>query len=300
MGAGVRGRSQLVTAVVYVACTLIWGTTWFAIRRCTGSEGYPPFAGAALRFVIAGGVLAALYALGWGRPGPRSPRQLGALVLCGLFGAISYGLIYVGEQTISGGVAAVVYATFPLCTALIAGLSRVETVSRRAVAGSVIALAGVAVVFADRLQVSRAQGAGVLLVLASVVSSALYSIILKRVASDVHPLPATGVFLGTTAVALGIAAPCVEHRPVPWPPPVGPTAALVYLAIVGSVLVFLAYFVLLRRVTLMTVATLAVLEPIVALTVDAVGEHDVVLPARGYAGIAVTIAGVAASVLKPD
>jgi hypothetical protein len=46
----------------------------------------------------------------------------------------------------------------------------------------------------------------------------------------------------------------------------------------------------------MTVATLAVLEPIVALAVDAVGEHDVVLPARGYVGVAVTIAGVAASI----
>jgi drug/metabolite transporter (DMT)-like permease len=297
MASVLRGRSRLVTAAVYAACTLIWGTTWFAIRRCTGSEGYPPLAGAALRFVIAGGILGVLYAMGWGRPGPRSPRQLGVLVICGLLGAISYALIYAGEQTIPGGVAAVIYATFPLCTALIATVSRVETVSRRAVLGSVIALTGIGVVFADRLAVSHAQALGVLLVLASVVSSALYSTILKRVASDVHPLAATGVFLGTAAVAMGIAAPCVEHRAVPWPPPPGPTVALLYLAVVGSVLVFLAYFVLLRRVTLMTVATLAVLEPIVALAVDAMGEHEVVLPARGYAGVAVTIAGVAASVL---
>jgi drug/metabolite transporter (DMT)-like permease len=297
MAGTVRGRSGLVTALVYAACALIWGTTWFAIRRCTGSDGYPPFAGAALRFVIAGAILGAVYALGWGRPGPRSARQLGTLVLCGLLGALSYALIYAGEQSIPGGVAAVIYATFPLCTALIATLSRIESVSRRALAGSVIALVGIGVVFADRLEVSRAQGLGVLLVLASVVSSALYSAILKRAASDVHPLAATGVFLGTAAVALGIAAPCMERRAIPWPPPLGPTAALVYLAIVGSALVFLAYFVLLKRVTLMTVATLAVLEPIVALAVDAVGEHDVVLPARGYVGVAVTIAGVAASVL---
>jgi drug/metabolite transporter (DMT)-like permease len=297
MAGTIRGRGGLVTVLVYAACAVIWGTTWFAIRRCTGPDGYPPFAGAALRFLIAGAVLGSLYASGLGRPGPRSARQLGALVTCGLLGALSYALIYAGEQSIPGGVAAVIYATFPLCTAIIATLGRIETVSRRAVAGSVMALTGIGVVFADRLEVSRTQGLAVLLVLASVVSSALYSAIMKRVASDVHPLAATGVFLGTTAIALGIAAPCVEHRPLPWPPPPGPTAALVYLAIVGSVLVFLAYFVLLKRVTLMTVATLAVIEPIVALAVDAVGEHDVVLPARGYVGVAVTIAGVAASVL---
>jgi drug/metabolite transporter (DMT)-like permease len=73
--------------------------------------------------------------------------------------------------------------------------------------------------------------------------------------------------------------------------------ALLYLSLVGSVLVFLAYFVLLKRVTLMTVSTLALLEPIVALLVDAMGEREVVLGVRAYAGVAVTIAGVAASVL---
>jgi hypothetical protein len=46
----------------------------------------------------------------------------------------------------------------------------------------------------------------------------------------------------------------------------------------------------------MTLSTLALLEPIVALTVDAVGERDVVLSPRSYAGVAVTIAGVAVSV----
>jgi hypothetical protein len=47
----------------------------------------------------------------------------------------------------------------------------------------------------------------------------------------------------------------------------------------------------------MTVSTLALLEPIVALVVDAVGERDVVLGVRTSAGVVVTIAGVALSVL---
>jgi hypothetical protein len=47
----------------------------------------------------------------------------------------------------------------------------------------------------------------------------------------------------------------------------------------------------------MTVSTLALLEPVVALVVDAIGERDVVLSARSYAGVAVTIGGVGLSLL---
>ena len=62
-----------MTALAYVACALIWGTTWFAIRVCIGPGGYPPFAGAAIRFVIAVALLAALAAAGPGRPRPAHP-----------------------------------------------------------------------------------------------------------------------------------------------------------------------------------------------------------------------------------
>jgi drug/metabolite transporter (DMT)-like permease len=37
----------------YLACALIWGATWFAIRVCIGPDAYPTLAAVALRFVIA-------------------------------------------------------------------------------------------------------------------------------------------------------------------------------------------------------------------------------------------------------
>ncbi len=283
---------------MYLICALVWGTTWFAIRRCIGEGGYPTFTAAALRFAIASAVLGALYATGRGRPGPRGVRQLGALVLCGLLCAVGYALVYAGEESISGGLAAVLYGTFPLFAALFATVGRVERVSPRALAGSLVALGGIAAVFADRAQVSRAQAIGILLVLASVVASALYTTILKRAAADVNALATTGVFLGTSAVALGVLGAAVDRRPVPWPPPPGPTLALAYLALVGSVVVFGAYFYLLKRVSVMTVSTLVLVEPLIALAVDAAWERGVTLDARSYAGMAVTIAGVAVSVLR--
>jgi drug/metabolite transporter (DMT)-like permease len=282
---------------VYVTCALVWGTTWFAIRRCIGEGGYPTFSAAALRFTLATAVVGALYAAGYGRPGPRNLRQLGALAGCGVLCAAGYALVYAGEQTIPGGLAAVLYGLLPLLTAFFATVGGVEKVQLRAVIGALVALAGIALLFADRAGVSGAQALGVGLVLVSVVISALYTTILKRVAADVSSLAATGVFLGTSAVVLAVLALVVDRRPVPWPPPAGPTVALVYLALVGSVGVFAAYFYLLKRVRLMTASTLVLVEPVIALTVDAIWERDVALSGRSYVGIAVTIAGVALTVL---
>ncbi|MFR1445955.1 EamA family transporter, partial [Acinetobacter baumannii] len=91
-----------------------------------GPGGYPTFTAAALRFAIAALILGALYALGRGRPGPRGVAQWRGLVACGLLSAAGYALVYAGERSISGGVASVLYGTFPLFTALLATLGGVE------------------------------------------------------------------------------------------------------------------------------------------------------------------------------
>jgi drug/metabolite transporter (DMT)-like permease len=286
-----------LTIVAYLACSLIWGTTWYAIRRCIGPGGYPTFTSAAIRFVLAACVLGAAHALGFARPGPRGARQIGAIVGCGLLSAASYGLIYLAEQSISGGVACVLYGTFPLFTALFATLGGIERVPRRALVGAVVAFAGIGVVFGDRLDASLAQAVAIVLVLLSVIVSALYTTILKRVADDVNPLATTGIFLATAALPLAAVGAIVDRGAVPWPPPLVPTVALVYLAVVGSAFVFAAYFYLIKRVSLMTVSTLVLVEPIVALGVDAIGERDVVLGVRAYLGIGITLVGVAISVL---
>jgi drug/metabolite transporter (DMT)-like permease len=286
-----------VIVFAYITCGFVWGTTWFAIRRCIGLGGYPTVAAAALRFALAALLLGMIWMVGWARPGPKDKRQIRALVAAGFLGALGYGLVYLAERSISGGLAAVIFATFPLATALLATIGRVEKVSRAQIVGSFVALAGMVLVFADRLQVSSAQALGVVLTLGSVFVSALYTTLLKRTADAVHPLATTGVFLGTAAVVLGVVAAVFEREPIPWPPPLGPTIALVYLAVVGSVFVFACYFYLLKKVRLMTAAMLVLVEPVIALAVDALWEREVVLVARSYAGIAVTTAGVALTLL---
>jgi drug/metabolite transporter (DMT)-like permease len=282
------------TVAAYAACALIWGTTWFAIRVCIAPGAFPTLAALALRFVIAAVILVPL-ALRV-RPWPRG-RAAGYLVLAGVLDAAAYLLVYLGEERISGGIASVVYGTQPLILGIVLSIVKVETLTRRHIVGAVVSLVGVGVLFLDRLEVSPEQAVGVLLVLGSVALATIYSTIMKRHGERVPALVSTTVFITVTAVTLGIVA-LVAHEPFPWPPPVAPTIALFYLAVIGSALAFLLYFWLLGKTSLLVTSTLVFLFPLVALLTDALFERAIPLGPRAYLGAAITLGGLAVSLRR--
>lgn len=277
----------------YAACALIWGTTWYAIRACIA--GYPTYLAVALRFAIAAAILIPLAIRA--RPWPRGATWLW-LVLAGVLDAGAYLLVYLGEERISGALAAVLYGTQPLILALLLTVARIERITRRHVIGALVSLSGVAVLFLDRLDVSAQQALGVVMVVGSVVVATIYTMIMKQHAVRVHGLVATTVFLAVTACALGIVA-VIAHEPIPWPPPLGPTIALGYLAVVGSVVAFLVYFWLLGKAGLLVTSTLVFVFPLVALVTDALFERDLPLEARSYLGVAITLGGLVVSLRGP-
>jgi drug/metabolite transporter (DMT)-like permease len=285
-------RSKLIAA--YVTCAVIWGTTWFAIRACLGgADGYPTWEALVLRFAIAGVILLPI-ALSV-RPWPRGRATWTWLVVSGLLDALGYALVYFGEERVSGGVAAVLYGTQPLILAMLLAITRLDRVRRTDVIGAIVSIAGVAVLFADRVDVSWRQGIGVLLVLGSVATSAVYSTIMKHRVVGAHPVATTAIFIWITAAALGAIVVARGVAPIAWPPPFPQTAWLVYLAVLGTVVAFVVFFWLLDHVSVLTTGTLVFVFPIVALIVDAIFEHEIALGARAYAGVAIALVGLAIS-----
>lgn len=277
--------------VAYLVCALVWGTTWFAIRVSIGEGGYPTIAAAALRFTVATALIVPLYLLGVARPGPRGLRQWGWLCGAGVLNALGYALVYIAEESLSGGLTAVLFGTEPLMAAILVTVTRTESVARTDVGGALVSLGGIAIIFWDRLEVSANQGTAVGIVLMAVLVSTSYTLIVKRHATGVHPLASAGVFLTVTAVSLWIAT-LLTWRDLPWPPPFEPTAALVYLGVFGSVVTFSAYFYLLARVSVMTLMTMVFVVPVVALGVDLLWEDQVEILPRTWLGIAITLGGV--------
>ena len=108
-------RLTLATALLL---TLIWGTTWSAIR--VGLTGIPPLSGVAVRFLLAGLALAVVARImgapWWAGPGTWV-RWLAHGLLCF---CISYGVTYWAEQWVPSGLTSVLFATYSLWVVILA------------------------------------------------------------------------------------------------------------------------------------------------------------------------------------
>jgi drug/metabolite transporter (DMT)-like permease len=279
----------------YLFLCLCWSTTWQAIRYCL--EGYPPQLGAALRFGLAALMLAGVLLIRrttLGLPGGR--RQHLALAVSGLVNGLGYACVYVAEQTLTGGTTAVICASSPLFTLLLARLFGLEPLLPQRLVGMAMGLGGVAVLFADGLMIGRGHFQSMVLAgLAAALLWPLYGALLKRSAQDLPPLVTTCYFLFYTAVML-VALSILRGEP--WPDlhsaPWRAHAGLLYLTVVGSVLAWSVYLWLLQRLELSVLSTIGLVQPVVALAIDLLlGAAQLRL--RGYLGASLVLIGMAVS-----
>src|SRR5690349_17374209 len=183
-------------AITFVACALIWGSTFLAIRF--GNEATPPVWAATIRLTCASLVLFGITAA-MRMPLPRGRRLRGA-ALWGFFNlGVNLSLLYLGEQTVPSGISAVLFATVPLTTALLAAAFGVERLVAQKLFAAVLAIGGVAVIFAGELGVA-VPFIGLLTIFGAATAAAFGNVLLKREPSPpVFALNAIG-----TAVAAAV------------------------------------------------------------------------------------------------
>jgi drug/metabolite transporter (DMT)-like permease len=308
-------RHRLTNYATLGLLTLIWGTTWAAIR--VGLRGIPPFTGVALRFAIGAAALAVV-ARGLGvrlwsaAPAARQVADVAGAAASAarvrtspwrvwlanglLTFAIPYGVLYWAEQWVPSGLAAVLFATSPLWVALAAHLALpAERLRAATAAGILIGFAGVALIFSEDLRAlggPRVAGAAALL-LVSPLTSAFGVVAVKRWSAGMHPLAIVTAPMGLAAAVMGCLALTGERGQPPHLTGL-PLAALLYLALIGTALAFALYFWLLGRLPATTLSLINYLTPIVALLIGAAALDEPVTT-RIVAGSALVVGGVAAA-----
>jgi drug/metabolite transporter (DMT)-like permease len=269
-----RSRPDLAVVGAYALLCFLWSTTWIGIK--VGLHGAPPLIGAGVRFLVAGMCLTGFRLAGGGSLlVPRQHRRFLAVTALSVF-AIPYALVYLGETEVTSGLAAVLFATLPLFSALLAHrLLADEPLSTLKVAGIALGIAGLVVVFQGALSL-RSTTTAVLAMVGVLVApafTALGQVLGKREAGALPTalllawaMTIGGGLLLVTGLAIGPRHLTLDGRTL---------GSIAYLALAGSVAGFSLLYWLLQRISAVSVSLLNLVLPILALLEGwaVYGEH---------------------------
>jgi drug/metabolite transporter (DMT)-like permease len=284
-------RERMVLAAFFTNAVLAGGNA--VGIRFTNRE-LAPLWGAGLRFSLAAAMLLAVMAV-LRLALPRGRALAGAL----LYGVFNFGgafaLAYYGLVRVHAGLGQTLLALVPLATLLLVVAWRQERLRAAAVAGTLLALAGIAVM-------SRAplREAVPLLSMLAIVGSALcfaQAAVLVRRFPRLHPVAMNAVGM-TAGAALLVAGSAVAGESIVLPRRAATWAALGYLVLVGSVVVFVLYLVVLRYWTASRAAYLFVLIPFVTVVLSVWLDDEPVGAGLVFGGLLV-LAGVYVGALRP-
>jgi drug/metabolite transporter (DMT)-like permease len=287
-----ESNAMLMQICAIVICVVVWGTANFAVRQIVLPGGMQTFHACAVRFTISSVFLVLIFMFRSARLPVLSVRSCSWTLICGLLSVLSFSLAYMAQTAISGGLATIIATTGPILTAGLARLSKIESVVSTSFVGLLLSLLGTAIIFGDRAIVSCSQASGILMLFGAVVVSSFSNVVLKRNGTNLEPLVSVSIFSFIAALSFTILSIVFEGDAILKMPPIRPLMLTIYLAIMSSILSFVCYFYLLKRMSLVSMGKIYYLPPLIALTIDAFFEHQVVLTTTAYVGIVLTLAGV--------
>lgn len=269
-----RGFRDPRVLLAFALIILVWGSTWIVIKDQLGTV--PPTWSVTYRFIIAGAAMFA-YALATGAS-LRMDRRGHALAA--LFGipqfVLNFNFVYAAEMYVTSGLVAVVFALLMVPNSALAWLFLKHRLTGRFLFGSLIACAGVALLFAQEMRSSPATpgevAIGIGLTLLGVLSASVANILQAGADMKARPIAtnlAWGMFYGVIGNALlasiWFGPPVFEARAGYW-------LGLVYLGLFASAAAFTLYFGIMRAVGPGKAAYSSLIIPVVAMAISTVAE----------------------------
>jgi len=258
-----NATSERVALAAFFAGAILAGGNGVGVRF--SNRELEPFWGAGFRFALAAALLLAVMAV-FRLSIPRGEALVGAIV----FGALNFGgafaLAYYALVRIHAGFGQLLLALVPLATLLLAVLQRQERLRVAALAGALVALAGIAIMSREAL-----RGTVPLLSVLAAVGSALcfaQAAVVVRRFPPVHPVTLNALGMAVGALLLVVTSIAAGEQ-IELPDRTATWLAIAYLVVAGSALVFVLYLVVLRYWEASRAAYTFVVVPVVTLILSA-------------------------------
>lgn len=258
--------------------SVLWGGSFFF--NGVAVKALPPLTVVACRVTLAAVALLIIMRI-LGLKMPTGRKVWSAFVIMGLLNnALPFTLIVWGQTHVASGVAAILNATTPLFTVLVAhGLTRDEKLTGPRVFGVVVGLVGVALMIGrDAVRDLGVDVAAQLAVLAAALLYAFAGVYGRRFrAMDIPPIAtATGQVTASSIMLLPLAA--LADRPWTLPPPsLDAVGALVGIAILSTALAYILYFRILATAGATNLLLVTFLIPVSAIILGVLVLDEVLL-----------------------
>ncbi|TFZ08574.1 drug/metabolite exporter YedA [Ramlibacter humi] len=278
------GASPNLLVPALLACYLVWGSTYLAIRLALAS--FPPFFQMGTRFLCAGALLMAWVGT-CGGPWPTRRQWLHAAFIGTLMLGGGMGLTATAEQHVGSGLVAAFIAVVPMLVCgwgLLFGLKP----GRMELAGMVVGVAGVLLLVsgasfhASPTAIACMAGATLAWSLGSVLSTTRLPL------APGAPGFASEMLCGGAALML---VSLVLGEQPQWPPQPLAAAAWAYLVLAGSLVAFSAYLYLLGHASPALATSYAFVNPVIALVLGIAAGGETV-SGHEWGACAVILTGV--------
>ena len=260
--------------IPFAIVTLVWGSTWLVIHDQIAQV--PASWSVSYRFLIAGLTMAA-----WtGFRRERLALDKRGWLFAGVLGltqfVMNFNFVYRAEAHITSGLVAVVFGMLLVPNAAFARIFLGQRMGRQLVAGSFVAMAGVALLFVHEAR-SDPNGAdaslvGIALTLCAILSASTANVMQATQTARAYsmaPMLAISMLIGAAlnaALALATAGPpSFEWR-------LGYVLGLLYLGVVASAVAFTLYFRVIRVIGPAKAAYSGVIVPVIAMLLSTAFE----------------------------
>jgi len=287
-----QDRAERVALAAFLAEAVLAGGNAVGVRY--SNRELDPLWGAGLRFGLAAVLLTAVMAA-MRLALPRGRALVGTLVFGALLFGGAFALAYYALVSLHAGLGQTILALVPLATLLLAVAQRQERLHRAAVAGTLLALTGVALIsgLSEREAVPLAS---LIASLGAVLCFAQATVLVRRF-PPVHPVTQNALGMAAGALIL-VFLSLVVGETATLPERTATWLALAYTVVIGSGVVFVLYIVVIRLWSASRAAYGFVITPVVTVLLSAWLDDEPVTTGLVVGGALVLLA-VYVGALRP-
>ncbi len=251
--------------IAYALLSIIWGTTWYALKVSL-NEGMAPSYAVGIRFFF-GGLIFWVIMLLRREKLPLNRRAISIYLQFGFLNfGVSYALTYWGAQFVYSNLASILWASFPIITTIMAHFYLPnEKLNTKKTISLLLGIVGTVMIIIQSGNLGgKNVGMGIIVILLAIVVASWPNAYLKKYKNEVNTFQLNAVSQSIGGIFLLVIAVLTEPgQAMIWTNT--NLFATAYLIIFGSVITFSLYFWLFSHLSLSQITYVAFFPPIIAI-----------------------------------